>query len=255
MRDIVIVPVYWRSNYILHALECLRACEGIENKDVRIYQDDRFDLPQNKRAEWLFTREISQLWVSYRNLDWKFRQLPPHEFTRVADDSKPHPVSFLTFHALREAYESDAQYVYLVYDDVWVTPDFFRWSEAVHQNGNYFHTVAEREFRQFQPGPKPKDPSAYYRAGTNLMDGGACWKRKDLGTLLRYPSNTVVDHRFPPIPFKDRCPMVPSAQRAFHVGSRSSSTPDDGYYVCGDIDPVTVEMPIYEWNKVYEEKQ
>lgn len=152
---------------------------------------------------------------------------------------------------MREAYEAQSVFTYMVYDDVFVTPDFFRWHEAVQQDCNPHSTVAERVFTQFQSSPNPFDLSAYYKAPTNLMDGGICWGHKQLGVTLGGVS--AHDHRFPPtMSPEDARPMIPYVQRAYHVGKISSALyTKNEFDECGDADEIPQVMPNYEWNEVY----
>lgn len=253
MRDIVIVLAYWRQNYIDRCFECLRDCDGIDSKEVWIFQDDRASLPQNRReAHRITSTKIAASLAHFQEA--RFIQRAPHEFSRTTDESERHCCSHNSFWALREAYEHGAPFVFFVADDVLVTPDFFKWHKSVQEDSNCFSSVAERAWRErslYWPDTMPFDLSAYYRADTHLMDGGMCWRRENLGKLLRYPSTEVIDHRFPDLPFDEKCPMIPFVQRAYHVGHLSSFALTEEFAECGDVDSIPQTMPKYEWDKVH----
>lgn len=248
MKDIVIVLAYWRPNYLPRCFECLFNCPDISNKEIWFFQDTRECLSDWRKPLLQQVFNIAKSWSPSRLV-----QRNAHDFCMRSDDDplKRHACSFNSFWALREAYESGAKYVYLVADDVLVTPDFFKWHEAVQNDGDYFSTVAERAFRQYVPQAKPFDLSAYYRSPVNTMDGGICWKNDNLKLVVDYPNTEVRDHRFAPIPFEKQCPMIPYVQRAYHVGKVSSYCIDDNEHLCGDADDVPSSIPNYSWKKVY----
>jgi hypothetical protein len=244
MRDIVVVAAFWRSNYIVECLKHLNLASGIADKEIWVFQDDRIDLPSNRRPHFDLTTDLI---ASNHDLWRRFVRRQPHE---VAAGEFNHACSYNVFFALREAYQTDCDFVYLVADDIFVTPDFFKWHEAVQRDG-HFCTVAERAFRDFQPESKPFDLSAYYRAPTGGMDGGMCWHRDNLRRVIDYPSVVPQDHRLGR-DLPEAVPMIPFVQRAYHVGAVSSHiTPDGKFHGCGDTDPIPERMPHYEWDTVY----
>jgi len=240
MFDVVVVLAYWRPDYIARCLECLT--EAKAHQKIWVFQDDRIDLPKDKRDAHSLTRDI----ISQNSDKWdRFIQRVPHDFTTHGQDGL-HCCSYNSFWGLREAYEFGSNLTYLVADDVLVTPDFFKWHEAVHKDDTWFSSVAERPFKQFQWWDNPFNLSAYYMSPTILMDGGMCWPRRSLKTVLRYPMTEVRDHRFN---YDGIFPVIPAVQRAYHVGRKSSYLYGDG--VCGDTDSDPITMPVYEWDSVY----
>lgn len=251
IKDTVLIPVYWRPWYLDKCLQFLSGCRGIEEKRIFLYQDNRYRMPTNRRKWYRQTTQIARDWCAGRR-NWKFIQRPPHDFDTSGAGAN-HPVSFNAFWSMREAYEHGSSFTYMVADDVFVTPDFFEWHEAVQRDCEPHSTVAERAFKQFQPEKKLFDLSAYYKAPTNLMDGGICWSREKLAITLGYPNARVHDHRFPPnMTPDDARPMIPFVQRAYHVGKISSALYTKAEFdECGDADEIPEVMPNYCWDKVY----
>lgn len=206
-------------------------------------------MPLNRKKFYRQATQVAQDFC-FGKKNWKFIQRPPHDFD-IRGEGANHPVSFNSFWALHEALEHGSEFTYIVYDDVFVTLDFFLWHEAVQRDGDYHSTVAERVFKQFQLENNPTDLSAYYQAPTNLMDGGICWKREKLKVTLG--GNSVHDHRFPPnMQPEDARPMIPYVQRAYHVGKISSALyTKNEFDECGDADEIPQVMPKYEWNEIY----
>lgn len=246
MKDIVVVTAYWRPQYVAKCLQALRDCDGIADKEVWVFQDDRDSLTSLYRPGHAETTDTIK---SVPDLYARFVQRPPHDFDTTGQTAN-HPTSYNTFNGLKEAYESGAKHVYLVADDILVTPDFFRWSEAVHNDGDHFSTVAERVYQDTLPEPKPFNLSAYYQAPTSLMDAGMCWRREKLKLLLG--DGQVRDHRFPlPLTEQEYRPMIPFVHRAYHVGKVSTAVYEDKINYRGDCDEIPEVMPHYEWDKVY----
>jgi len=244
-KDIVVVTAYWRHLYVKQCLETLADCLGIENKEVWVFQDDRACLSPFRRS--LHTETTRQIIESGKYS--RFVRRAPHDYD-TSGQGPNHPCSFNVFSALQEAYAANAEFVYLVADDILVTPDFFKWSEEVHHDGDYFSTVAERVYNDLIQEPKPFDLSAYYQAPTSLMDAGMCWRREKLNLLLA--DGQVRDHRFPPnLTEKEFRPMIPFVQRAYHIGEMSTHIAGDKLHGRGDCDAIPKTMPQYKWDKVY----
>ena len=117
--DIVLIPAYMRPEYLSLCLEYLAAAEGARvGKEFWVIQDMRQHDEHRFNVQLRWTKEVldnSPLPVRYI-----FRQ--PHNYAGN---------SYNTLEAYKEAYGTEARFTYLVEEDVLVTPDFFRWHEAV----------------------------------------------------------------------------------------------------------------------------
>lgn len=170
-NDVVLVTTYNRPDYLRLCLEYLSRAEGSGNKDVRIYVD---------RGKSLI-REIYEVVNDFRCA------LNPTVFFR--DAHSYHGNSYNTLEAYREAYQSDAEFVYLVEDDVLVQPDFFRWHEEVQKQSDFMCSIAYRCSRNPQVTRDPileKDPEAYFVSAQDYASIGVCWKKQKLAEVVKH---------------------------------------------------------------------
>lgn len=160
MRDIVIIPTYGRPEYLSLCLEHLAAAAGGRDLEFRVYLDrhigDKDEGPPQNRPG--------------------FTVREPHSYTGNA---------FNFLEAYKEAYSTDARYVYLVEDDVLVGPDFFRWHEAVQARRDYFCTIAWHCIRNPEVRPS-SDPAAIVETNRDYSSIGVCWKREKLAPVIQH---------------------------------------------------------------------
>jgi len=86
--------------------------------------------------------------------------------------------------AYTKAYETDAKYIYLVEEDVFVTPDFFRWHEAVQSVEDYFCTIAGKT--DIHSIVFDGDFTGGYFQSENFRSLGVCWKRENLKSVVKH---------------------------------------------------------------------
>lgn len=166
MKDLVLITTYNRPDYLRLCLEYLSAAEGIQNKEIRVYVD---------RGRTL-VREFYDVFRDFPNLNIFSIFRSPHDF---------HGNSFNTLEAYKDAFYSGAKYVYLIEDDVLVSPDFFKWHEAIQQQENLFCSVAYRCSRN--PAVlKLDDPSAYLLSKQDYASIGVCWQRENLQVVIEH---------------------------------------------------------------------
>lgn len=189
MKDIVIVPVFDRPEYLWVCLEHLHRAHGMENKELWICEDIHADKPKGFtiEVEMLATIREAIRVFGYENVVYYGR----HPHTTYGN-------SHNLMAALRDAYATEAKYVYIVEDDTMVTEDFFDWHEQVQQQYKPFVTCAGRINRSlnFQMnGPEAidescKDPMACVRSHKAYMSWATCFKRENLYWFLKHaPSN------------------------------------------------------------------
>lgn len=225
MKDIVIVPVFHRTDYTRACLESLLGARGIEEKSVWIPQDHQIGCPD---LDPVYSVVSDMIWYFKDAKSWRGA---PHREKGFLNN---------THNALRQAYECGAERVYFVEDDVIVAPDFFEWSEAVHRDGNW---VCSSAWRNPRGQDKPFDIEAYYEVTfPTTVSIGTCFSRAGLELALRThdwnPQNRMLTEKW-------RC-VMPYVPRCYHAGKKSNSGICPSYAVDGVPNP----LPDYGGTKV-----
>ena len=175
-RDIVIVPAYFRPEFLHLCIEHLYACPDLLNKDVWIYQDMKHDDRETFKEELRETEIVLDYWKRGFGNRLKAVIRPENGF---------YGNSYNVLSAYQKAYETDAKYVYLVEEDVFVTPDFFRWHEAVQeQEPNFFCTIAGKA--EANNISFAGEIAGAYFASEHYRSLGVCWKRENLKEIVRH---------------------------------------------------------------------
>ena len=165
--DIVIVTTYNRPEYLRVCLEYLEKAEGIESKEIWICID---------RGRVLY-REICEVLCDFPKLRIR---------TFVRDAHTYHGNTYNTMEAYKEAYASNANFVYLVEDDVLVRPDFFKWHEAVQSRSDFFCSIAYRCIRNGEARTDINDETAYFTSRRDYASIGVCWRRERLAPVVEH---------------------------------------------------------------------
>lgn len=164
--DSLLITTYNRPDYLRLCLEYLSKADGIRNKEIRVYVD-------RGRA---LVREFYEVFRDFPTLNISSVFRSEHDY---------HGNSFNTLEAYKDAFQSDARYVYLIEDDVLVTPDFFRWHERVQEQEDLMCSVAYRCSRN--PAVlKIEDAEAYLLSGQDYASIGVCWKREKLAPVIEH---------------------------------------------------------------------
>jgi hypothetical protein len=189
--DIVLIPTYMRPEYLALCLEHLAAAEGSrDDKQYWICQDMRFEDQHRYGMQLRWTKEV----LDKSPLPVRYIERKPHGW---------HGNSFNTMEAYKEAYGTDARYVYLVEEDVLVTSDFFRWHEAVQEvEPNTMCSIGYRCSRNNEARTNIVDPSAYFTTARDYASIGVAWRRERLGPLTLHgkseyyvsPSAYILEH-------------------------------------------------------------
>ena len=161
--DIVLVTTYNRPDYLRLCLEYLSRAAGIENKEIRICID---------RGRSLL-REFYEVINDFRpalNISTVIR--PEHSYMGN---------SMNTLESYKEAYQTDAEFVYLVEEDVLVQPDFFTWHEAVQGMGSFMCSIAYRCSRNSEARRDIADPAACFTSARDFASIGVCWATREIG--------------------------------------------------------------------------
>src|SRR5579859_2077995 len=171
LMDRVIVTTYNRPDYLRLCLEYLSRAEDAQTKEVQVSVDHGR----------ILVREIYEVvndFICVLNLSVNFRE--QHSYMGN---------SMNALESYKEAYQSDAKFVYLVEDDVLVQPDFFKWHEAVQAQGDFMCSIAYRCSRNPQVTRDPQletDPTAYFTSAQDYASIGVCWKRENLAPIVEH---------------------------------------------------------------------
>jgi hypothetical protein len=232
VKDIVLLPTYFRPEYLQICLEHLSKADGICDKQVCILQDMHVeDTPQRRKNETEWTQTVLNNWMKL-GMDIKFMPMMPH---CSGGNSR------VTLNGYLSAFKTQANFVYLIEDDVFVTPDFFRWHEAVLNDGDYFCSVGYSCSYKNRDIEKITDPSAYYTARW-YGSYGVAWKREALSRIILHAKEDFYSNMkgyilrtLPNTPLGDifteqdgliervlwksgKKAVFPYASRAFHLG-------------------------------------
>lgn len=165
--DIILVTSYTRFDYLRLCLEYLSNAEGIENKQIWLFIDRGRSL----------VREFYEVLADFKHLNIRTTFRPEHNH---------HGNSYNTLEAYKEAYQTDAKFVFLIEDDVLITNDFFKWHEAVQETGDYLCSVAYRCSRNSEVRTDIVDPEAFFTSKADYASVGVCWRREKLAPIVEH---------------------------------------------------------------------
>lgn len=165
--DLVCIPTYNRPDYLRLCLEYISHANH-KGKQIVVFVD---------RGKQLI-REFYEVIRDFSSLDLHVTFREHHEFSGN---------SYNTLEAYKEAYYSDARFVYLIEDDVLITSDFFEWHESVQQQEDLMCSVAYRCSRNPARNKEyDSDPSAYLVSGQDYASIGVCWRREKLAPIIEH---------------------------------------------------------------------
>jgi len=172
MKDIILVTTYLRPEFLYLCLEYLSKTDPTATpKEFWVCADNR---PEDTFT-WSFVlrwqADVLKKWSGI--LPIKFISGSPHSYCGN---------SYNTLESYKRAYnEPDVRYVYLVEDDVLVTPDFFKWHEAAAEaEPNSFCSIAYRCRRNKKIIPNVSDPAAYFTSLRDFASIGVRWSRETI---------------------------------------------------------------------------
>ena len=174
MKDVIVVPAYERPEYTRVTLEYIHRARGIEDKDIWLFLDNHLGDDFGK----IYDDQRSNFGLA----SYGFCQLP--------EDTYGNSRNLIL--ALKAAYESGAERIFLIEDDIIVAPDIFEWHEAILNEVNPFVSCATSLNRSahFQiNGPNAmdesiKDPNAYKKVFGAYSSHAVAFTRENLGVLL-----------------------------------------------------------------------
>lgn len=193
MRDVVIVPAYFRPEFLYLCLESLSACPEMVEKDVWIYHDQKFGDTTKFAGEWEETRAVTDYWNKGFGNRIRCILRPENGF---------YGNSYNVLAAYSKALEEGTEKIYLVEDDVLVSTDFFRWHDAVQKDGDYFCSVAGHCERNIVVD-EINSSEGYFKS-EQYASLGVAWKRENLELVVQhavrdyYQNNTIyILRKFP----------------------------------------------------------
>lgn len=178
MSDVVLIPTWCRPEYLYLCLEHLAvACAEAGIKPEVVIMHDR-----HKTDSLAVTKELELAKQVFDDCKKWFETISFN--VREAHSYIGNPCNFLELY--KAAYANvNYRYVYLIEDDVLVTPDFFKWHQAIQERNDYFCTVGWHCIRN--PEVKPStDPTEYVDTYRDFSSIGVCWRREKLRALVQH---------------------------------------------------------------------
>jgi hypothetical protein len=125
MNDVVVIPTFDRPEFLWTCLENIwNNVRGIIGKYILISEDVHADKPKDFTTQMEMLATIREWQNKFADL-FHYRATPPH--TTYGN-------SYNVLSALQQAANiSDGGKIYLIEDDVLVTPDFFEWNDLVFE--------------------------------------------------------------------------------------------------------------------------
>jgi hypothetical protein len=184
MKDIVIIPTFDRPEYLWTCLENIwQNVTGLAGKEIWICEDIHSDKPKGFTIEMEMLATIREFEKKFGRDTLKYRATLPH---------LTYGNSFNVLWNLYDAAKTDARYVYIIEDDVLVTPDFFQWNELMQMMYEPFVTCAGRLNRSLNfhmNGPDAmdetiKDPRLCKQVKGAYNSWATCFPRTSLDRML-----------------------------------------------------------------------
>jgi hypothetical protein len=173
VNDVVIVPTYHRPELLQLCLEHLSVCPEISTKDVWVRHDNRLLIGR-------FVEESESVVRGFGGrLNIQFAMSQPH-----VDAGN----SWNVLTAYKDALDAGAQRVYLVEDDVLVSPDFFTWHDAMYErHPNLFCSVGWHCLRRGPEIPRGStDQNAYFLSTEDFASIGVAWTAPNLRAVIKH---------------------------------------------------------------------
>lgn len=184
MKDIVIIPTFDRPEFLWACLDNLDLnVRGSHDKMILITEDIHADKPKGFTTEWEMLATINEFRKRFGS-NYLYRATPPH--TTYGN-------SYNLLSAIAEAPVRGADKVYLIEDDVLVTPDFFEWNDEVHRSIKPWASCAGRLNRSLNfhmNGPEAidesiKDPNACHTSVSAYNSWATCFSSKAVEDITK----------------------------------------------------------------------
>lgn len=175
-QDIVIIPSYWRCEFLYLCLEHLSECSESKDKEFWIFQDMKIGDSVKFKDDAAELEWVTNIWKEKLNI---------RTFQRP--ENGHYGNSYNVLRAYDRAYRTDAKYVYLVEDDIFVTKNFFNWHKIAQER--HIHT-----FCSIAGKAEANDLYIGHKAFRNefsldtpvYRSLGVCWKRENLEEIIKH---------------------------------------------------------------------
>jgi hypothetical protein len=117
-KNILIIPTYDRAELLYLCLDAIAMCRESSRLDIRVFQDSHIN---DKDVDAQGRREVIDVVKKFHDLQITCITRPWHAYAGN---------SYNILTAYKDAATSKAEYVFMVEDDVIVSPDFFRYHYA-----------------------------------------------------------------------------------------------------------------------------
>jgi hypothetical protein len=226
--DVVLVSSWRRADYLKIVFDALLKARGIEEKQVWVFQNNRYDRGIDLEPVHRVLKYYSKLFPSFQVTNQTFwdRNVPGWWYSQKA--------------ALESVHKANADRMFFFSDDTVCTPDFFEWHDAVNKDQSWFGSTA---WRPASGNTKPFDLEAYYvMSFPNEISQGLCLKHEQLGWMLEcgtgWPSQDYMIEK----QWKIVMPYVP---RCYHIGGFSSHLESVGENTGPSVDKLPNPIPDY----------
>jgi hypothetical protein len=179
VKDIVLIPTYVRPEYLQLCLFYLGQAKSTDSqKEFWICADRRPDDEYRFRMLLEWQQGVFNAW---KGILPELRYIQGEKHSYLGN-------SFNVLESYKKAYnESSVRYIYLVEDDVLVTPDFFKWHEALQEaEPATICSIAYRCSRNHEARTDVSDPAAYFTTARDYASIGVCWRRENLGPIVEH---------------------------------------------------------------------
>jgi hypothetical protein len=178
MKDIVLIPTYLRPEYLQICLEHLA-------QTISTPTPKEFWICADQRANDIYRYKIVLDWLNDVLGAWR-HALPIKFFNGAKHQFSGN--SFNVLESYKRAYaEPGVRNVYLVEDDVMVTPDFFRWHElAAEVEPSAACSIAYRCSRNGEAHRGILRPEAYFTTARDYASIGVRWTRDRLRPIIEH---------------------------------------------------------------------
>lgn len=181
-RDVVLVPAYFRPEFLYLCLERIYDADKNSNKDIWIYHDRKFNDIEQFRNELSEVETAIEYWK--RAFGGRLRPVMRLEHGYYGN-------SYNTLAAYCKAFQTDARFVYLIEEDVLVSEDFFDWHEDV-QAQKPFCSVAG-----FCDRNKNLVTQGTSFESTEYASLGVCWNRENLAAIIEHATQDYYRNQTP----------------------------------------------------------
>lgn len=174
MKELCIVPAYCRPEFLYLCLKRIAACDNVDGLKVVVAMDHHANKMNLDRSD---ERQVARL-QEFENLNITLKECVPHGFNGLS-------YNLLTLY--RQALADGFERIYLIEEDVMVSPDFFEWQRRVLDSWGFFCAIGSGYPASARATQRPVNEEIY--ASSHYASIGVGWNK---GNLIK-----VVEHARP----------------------------------------------------------